>query len=631
MEKDPRFVSKSLDNPEEPAKVIKPRRKVTRKKIAPVKRVSKKERQINSQLTSIYSDANGRIPSMDRIIIKRNHPLVKIFFFLLVVGGALAAAAWSGLLVLPEKKFAEEKVSLVVRGPMAAALGATTTYTIAYKNDQNATLNNAVLSTQFPKDFVYLSSEPTARNSGNSEWQLGSVGPGEGRQITITGLLYGRPGGEQSWRVFLTYRPQNMNSDLQKIAIYNVAVEEAGVSLAIAGPAKAVLGNKAEYTFRATAADKWPAGKLELQPILPDNFYLVSSSPALDKNKIWTIKNTPATSTIVYKIAGKFSTSSENAAVIKGTLSLAAKETGRLFELASAGADTQLEDNDISLNLAVNGSTGNMNASPGELLNMSLFLKNMTRLEMKNAAIKLAIDAPSYKKQSVLNWTEITDELDGVISGAQLGDNVRRGEITWDKAKLPALAKLKPNDSASIDVRLPIKDSQAFALAELKTFEIKIAAELTYTDNNNKTQVLATAPIVIRLNSDLKLEVRDTITSGDAAKEEHKAVWVLTNNFHPVKNINISADIYGLIDWFGGNTSTVPAGQLTYDPKAQKITWTVNEMPLSVDTLALPFTFTLKQKNTTQKVLVSKAHVQAVDATTGEALDFMGDAIGLNP
>ena len=133
---------------------------------------------------------------------------------------------------------------------------------------------------------------------------------------------------------------------------------------------------------------------------------------------------------------------------------------------------------------------------------------------------------------------------------------------------------------------------------------------------------MAGNPINITLNSNLALDVRDSIND----ENDHEISWVLTNDFHALKNLELSASLYGDISVTLG---TAPAGEVKYDENEKKITWAIPEMPESVDTLALPFTVKINAKNPTQNTLVSKIRVKALDAVTNQTIEFMGDEVGV--
>lgn len=637
---EPSFSSKPLTELGESE--IKPK-KIIRKK-SPLKTnasklaVNSKQTKIARQLTQIYQDDKGHLPDMRKIKIKKSHAGFNTFLVFLFLAGMLAAAAWAGFFFMPNsKKFAEDKIKLSVNGPTNVVSGATTTYTISYENNQSLALKKATLNVQYPQGFMFLSSDPPAKNSGHTEWQLNDIGARKKNEIIITGLTYGSLNQKQSWRVFLTYQPENFGSELQKAYILDVAVEKSPFSLAVSGPSKTLIGNDSEYIFTVKKEDVSQINKLQLKPSWPKNFFIVSSTPALSKDFTWTIEPNKTTSSKpiaadnwTFKIVGKFSpaangSSTKNTGDISGALFTASNNSA--FTLADAKITTELTQKDLDFNLAINGALADFSSQPGDSLNITLSLKNTSNEDLKNVSLKLTLDAPSAKRQSVLDWSKIEDKYDGDVRGIQINDSLRRGEIVWNKTKIPGLAKIIKNQEVGLDLRLPIKNNSSFNLSDLATSsQITALAEVTFTDQDGVKRTYSGNQIIITLNSDLKFEARDAVSpAGNAQK--HQLTWVLTNNFHPLKNLTLSADVYG--DVKVEPASPAPAGEVNFNSANKKITWTIPEMPEGVDVLALPITITLNSINPTQELLVSKVHVQADDTVTEEKLDFMGDEISL--
>ncbi len=157
--------------------------------------------------------------------------------------------------------------------------------------------------------------------------------------------------------------------------------------------------------------------------------------------------------------------------------------------------------------------------------------------------------------------------------------------------------------------------------------QITAVAEISFKDEEGITHNFSSNQIIITVNSDLKFEARDAV-SPSGKGEKHQINWVLTNNFHPLKNLTLTAEVYG--DVSVELPTPTPAGEASFNQQTKKITWTISDMPESVDVLALPITILLNKINPTQALLVSKVHVEAEDTVTGEKLDFMGDEIKFN-
>ena len=150
---------------------------------------------------------------------------------------------------------------------------------------------------------------------------------------------------------------------------------------------------------------------------------------------------------------------------------------------------------------------------------------------------------------------------------------------------------------------------------------------MSFLDFNGKTQTIMSNPITITLNSDFAFDSSHSITTANN-QDTYEITWKLTNNFHPLKNITATADIYGDVSW--QEPENIPAGEIKYDPLTKKITWTVAQMPENLDVLALPLKITLNKKDPTQNTLMSKVKIQAEDTVTGEIIELVGEEISLN-
>lgn len=611
----------------------KSRKKVVRRRPPVKKETMPSKREIDRQLESIYEDEGGKIPNMREIQkVKRGSPVLGFFFTVLVVGALVAGLAWAGFFLLPSAdKFSESNINLEIIGPQFTALGATTTYTINYKNNDQTALTNAVLSVNYPEGFVFTASSISSSNAGHTEWTLDNINPSGEGSLAITGRSYGSLDQKFSWRIFLNYQPANFNSEMKKAATLETQIDRSPLKISISAPDKITTGQEVAITFKVSSNEPWPVNKLELEPLWPENFYLVSSSPKIQNNKwlisIITPTSSPAPTEFVFRVQGKFSENAEGLIPIKARLFLPLNEKQKRYQVAESEIKTELAKNILSFNLAINGSLKDLASQPGDTLNITLSFKNNNQTDLSKGTLKLILDAPALKRISLLNWKEINDKYDGAITGEQISDTARRGVMVWNSSKIPALAKIKAGQEITVDVRLPLKTGQGLSLPDLKEYKISATAEASFTDSTKAGQTVSSNPIIITVNSDLKFERRDEVSAKAGEAEEHAVKWVLTNGFHPLKNITLSADLYGDIKF--ETPTTPPAGTANYDESAKRFTWTIPDMPESVDVLALPFTVTLNKKNPTQNTLVSKVHVQAEDTITGQKLDFMGDEISL--
>lgn len=590
--------------------------------------------ELNHSLASIYQDDSGSIPDMKKMNIRKNRSILATFSWLLALGVALAGLAWAGFFwFTPTTPGGSELVSLSIAGPNEVTLDAASTYTIKFKNDGAVPLRDITFSIYYPKGFIFATSTPALGNALHNSWSIETLSPHESGTIVIVGKNYGAENEQKSWRVFMNYTPSNFNSELQKTAILNTSINSSPVTLTVTGPDKAVVGTESGYSFVVTKNLSFNL-PLELTTVLPPNFSITSSTPALNKNGLWLVRPTVTTSSLpgaeptaaTFTLRGKFTASTNTtSSPIQGVLSL--PNGNDRIEIGRAAITPEIAKNNLDFSLAINGSLTDQTAKPGDLLTITLHFKNTSAGTLKNALVTLALDAPSTKKQSLLKWTDIADAADGEIRGVQIDDTVRRGTIVWNSGKIPALAKLNPNDEITIDLRLPIKDAAEFDLAAVKAATMSAVGNITFTNQTGATDGISLKPITITLNSDLKLDGRDAIEKNSQGQDVHTVGWVITNSFHSLKNIELTATAYGDISVI---TSPPAAGLLSYDPQTKKVTWTILEMPLATDVLNSSFAITINKSNPTQNTLLSKVHLTAEDAVTGQKIDLASEEISLN-
>lgn len=581
---------------------------------------------INKTLNTIYQDDNGDIPDMKKIAIRKGHTFLRSLASFLTLGVFFAAIAWAGFYFFSNtQSFSEDQISIKITGTNEPALGSTSTYFITYNNNDGSVLKNVNLNTYYPSGFIFVSSSPSPRNAGHNEWVIGNLPPHGSGTIAITGQNLGAIDEQKSWRVFLNYTPSNFNSELQKVTTLTTVIKSSPLNLAIKGPDKVSLGKSATYIFQINNSGNWQP-YLEISPKLAPNFTLTSSTPALNKNNRWVVTySASSTQIITYSITGQFSDTEASSSPVGAELLL--KDSGKEFSIASTFISPELIKSDLSFNLAINGTMTDFDSTPGDTFNITLRLKNSSANDIKKATVKLNLEAPSIKKQSIINWADINDQYDGNVTGVQINDKVRSGEIIWNSQKIPGLAKLQPNQEINIDVRLPLKDGQSYDLSTVEDPTIVASAEVNFVDKTGANQTVSIKPITITLNSNLKLESRDDVTALDANKENHEITWVINNDFHNLKDIKLTANAFGDITFTTGTTS---GGNFTYDSADKSLVWKIDTMPTSVDVLNNSFNITLNKKDLSQSILLSQVHLTATDTVTGKTLNLAADEIQLN-
>ncbi len=610
---------------EKKPKKITPRQR--RRIKTPANQLAVANPKIDECLTSIYQDERGAIPDMRTIAVKKEHRIGNFFLRLICISVVCSALGWILWYYWPQLlRHSENQATLTIVGPDHPPIGQSSTYTLSYENREKIDLHDVLLQLHPAAGFIIDYSSLTANNDKKTEWTIGILPAKGSGTLTITGRQFGTPHQAASWRAALKYQSEKITSFLEEETSLPITLGPAPVTLTISGPAQNTLGSAVTYTFQVAAKGGWPREPLEIVPEFPVNFSLSSSSPALTKNH-WIIPTPSSTTPFNVVITGQWHDSTTTEPIIRAGLFWSVPSTTKNFLVEKSEFKSEVIKNDINLSIAINGTTTDFDSKPGDLINTTFQLQNNSGHEIKNAILGLSFEAPALKRQSLLNWPEITNPADADIQGEQLSDTRRRGTLTWSSKHLPALAQLPSGKEASLDIRLPIRDSKNFALESVRDTTITVRGTATFSDQTG-THTILSNPITITVNSDLTFEQRSAVSVTPEGKKRFAISWILNNTFHALKNIDLSATLYGDINWEANGD--VSSGVLTYDAAAKKLTWHIAELPTTVDVASAPFTVSLNSNNPTQSLLISKIRIQADDTVTGKKIELLGDEVPLN-
>ncbi|MBT4071095.1 MAG: hypothetical protein HOE80_00005, partial [Candidatus Magasanikbacteria bacterium] len=599
----------------------------------PEKENTKKENKIDDELLDIYKNKDGSLPDMSQFQVRKSSRLLRAFSVLLLSVVFLSVVAWVGFFVFqPPSSFSEESIILSISGEEAVTPGEEVRYRLRYRNDQGRTLSKAVLQVRYPSGFEFKESTIEPSNESNDEWVLGTVGAHDSGYIDIYGKMYGDIGEAQSFRVFLNYYPENFHSEFQKVATANITISDAPYTMEVIIPDNIIAGIEVPIEIVVTKLSDAESISGDVQLLFsPDNVFIkTKSEPASDEfyPYRWTVPADVETYTVM--VYGSFEQSGDGAdAVLPIRLEMLPAQGADPFVYVEEKITTALADDiDISIIPAINGSMHDFSVQPGEVLLASMVVRNNGKTTLENIRVRGVYEAPSYNKRSMLRWGDYEDSVDGLLVGEQVNDQYRLGIMTWDERHIPDLARLAPGEEVTIDVSVPIQNSTDITLTNFTASKITFSTDMQYKENGEQ-KVLSGTPIVMTLNSDVSLDVRDDVEVGDSSFDNHAVTWVLGNTFHELKDITLSAEVFGntLLE---ESSFDVPAGEIDYNSDKKKITWTVDSMPIGLDVLALSFLLERQENNPSQTYLMSKVIGTATDTTTGEEITLIFDEILLN-
>jgi hypothetical protein len=573
---------------------------------------------LGEDLRRIYGDEAGL--NMTKIERRRGSRLTSFLIRLVGLLFFLALVSWGGFLwwQTSNPSSSDQILRANIETEKEVISGAKTCFKIVYENTGRVPLAALAVALNLPETFSLNEATPPATEENH--WTLSPLNAASDSAINICGVFRSSVPGAEKLQAVFTYRPANFNSDFQDIAGQTVTVEKTILTVETAGPNQAVVGGEATYTVKIKNTDTAKTENLRLRALLPATFSIDSAEPPVSEvgSAFWDIAALEAGAEQTVTFTGSFTSSASG--IIPLTMEVGFLDAEKDFvKQAEAKVETEVLDNDLSLDLIANGSSADQNADLGDHLRLSLSYTNKSRSTMTDLAFVLTIDPET--KIAPFNY-----------GGSNYGGGARSGNtITW---KVPALAA---GDSGTFDSTLIISDP-IDPTTTADAVILQVMATVAKIGNTAATRAISTTPFTIKLNSDTKLLAEARYFDRDGAPlgsgplppttgqtTTYRIFLTVTNSLHNLNNALVSTTLPSSVAW--SNNLEADNGALTFDETTRQVTWTIDS--LSQNTSAW-FDISITPSATDVGsffTLVNPTSLEVTDAFTGDQLRSSTDAL----
>ncbi len=594
----------------------------------------KKLDEVSEHLVEIYKNKDGSLPDMKHFEKTKSQRSVRAFFTLLFACIFFGAVLLGGFFYLgPKQNFSKDGVTVEIVSEDALVSGELVRYRIRYRNSETVPITKVKLVVRYPAGFQFSESSIPASNDTNTEWDLGTLAAGESGFFDLYGRVYGDFGSEESIRVFLNYTPANFSSEFQSVSLAKLVFDESPVALNISGPTSVLKGQMASLVFTVTSREATSSlQNLSLVVEPGDGLVKKNSNPESDNFGTWTwsIPNLSEEKNIT--VGSVFSPSSDaKEYTFKAKIVGSPKGIGgdqKTFVFAEKEYTVSFEESEILGQFSINGATDSLSVTPGETLSILAAVKNNLPSNITNVRASVILDAPSFQDKSILNYAKIEDKNNNSIQGQQVGTDIRRGVVAWDKSHISSLGILVPNAEVPFAFRLPLKSREESPLQSFKEHRMTATFEVQYEKDGAK-QTFVSVPIDITINSDVQFDATLQKQVVDK-KDTFDVSWDISSMPHEIQNIEISAQIFGDITWKGEKLSA-SLGKIEFDAKEKKLLWKIDKLTPSMATEKATFSFVRKSFNSTQTQLISKVQIKGKDMVTGKDILLVEKEIPNSP
>lgn len=305
--------------------------------------------------------------------------------------------------------------------PTPITTGDVSTLTFEYENNSDEIIKNAQLSITLPAHFELT--------LGELKYSLGDITPGSYGYIHIEGAMFGDVSVQQIFTTELSYTYSEQNIPDKKTKEHNFSPEKSALELNLELPKNIVAYQEVEGEIQYTNTGSMEFPNVVIEPVWPDGFVLIESSPSVQANKSFHITSINPGETGVINFKGRLGSQENSTFIFNPSFS---------FDDTSY-KQTQLVDvvDIIPSPIQLSHSIYESAVAPGETITVNAIYENVSEFDLSNIIIKVKSDTDIFSTTDIVNGK--------YSNGYYIFEN------TTDT--------LSPGDKQSVSITIPVKST----------------------------------------------------------------------------------------------------------------------------------------------------------------------------
>ena len=382
---------------------------------------------------------------------KKKRPYAKWFllsslgFFVLAIIIAAFFILQGGRIVSPKN------IEFDVKIPSAIASGENALIQATVRNTNPVSLPFAELTITFPegtRDSLDIQKELQYRVIS-----LGPLKPGQEKNISFEGILFGTEGEEKEITLRIEFRPENTNAIIVKEEVYSIIITSAPLAVTLSAPDAVAPGESFTTTITVQTNSEEPVPDAVLLVEYPFGYSVRDTSPTADfGNNVWELGTLKPGEKETITITGDITGSSGDERFIRALIGTGLSTGGQALDLVYMEQDVKvaLVDSQIAISISLDGNASeSLVADAGDDLTGRLTWKNNLDSQIFDAEISIQLSGIAYDEER--------------ISAGRGFYNASTKTITFNRDTNSELKVLEPEERGTVTFSIPIKTNQNLA------------------------------------------------------------------------------------------------------------------------------------------------------------------------
>lgn len=528
-----------------------------------------------------------------------------IFFVALIISGIIFYF-WL-------TSFKKSLVDFSISGPAQIASGEPAAYSIAYWNNTQQILQNAVLTVRYPQDALI----PNDKNIQNID--LGNIGIGGGGKQEISLAFIGPDKSIQKLQAVLSYKPQNTSLSFENNVSKEVAINGSALAIDFKAPETVLPNLRSVYNIHyKNNTDKVFKG-VSIEAAYPSVFNFISADRLPSKNNnVWSLGDLGSNEEGNIAIVGIL----KNDTNVSFNLAIGVNENGKLYKFSQNSIQINLAPLPLKLDITANENSS-LSANPGDFIRFVISYENSSGITLNDVILKAKLDGLMYDFATLMT--------DGFYNGL---DNT----IAWNASNLPAFKNLASDSSGKVEFGINVKPRFVIRTFRDKNFLLQVSATLqtpTVPASLAVKELSAQSDFTVKLNTKVELRAKgyyfDPVlkNSGSLPPKVNQTTtytihWQITNYSNDLNDVIIKATLPEGVAWLNKKAGAGSA-TLEYNERTSELLWNVGKLQAATGVLLDPYEVIFQLALTPPVTQVGQT-VPVINASALTAKDMFTDS-----
>lgn len=500
--------------------------------------------------------------------LMRNIFLLASVFFLGAIGVAI-------FVFLGGTNFVSSKnVEVEVLGPTTASAGEVFELGVSVTNANNADLELANLSVQYPKGS--RNPDNTAEALTYKREDLGAIKAGAEALRNVPMVILGAVGEEKEIKFSLEYKVKGSNATFYKDKIFKIILGESPVSVTITSPSSIVSGEEFTTAVSVTLNSTEILKNVVLKAEYPHGYSVTGASiGSTGDNKMWLLGDLVPGSKKTISIRGRLAGENQEERTFRFYVGVSDGSSNPDLKIAivSLMNTVSIERPSIGITVLFNGENDSVYiAPPSRPVSTAITFRNNLSAKLLSPRIEVSLSGSAVDKSSV-----------SVRNGGIYDSGSSRAIWNWSSG---SSSELDPGDSGRVEITF-----NSMPVTSLSEGARDITLDFLITGVPvgavGQDPIVVRESRIVRVASQVSLSAKSLYSLGPFSNQgpippkvgeatTYTAVFSVGNTSYDIIDAKVTAKLGSSVSWIGVQSFT--SEKVTYDKPSNTVTWDIGKL-----------------------------------------------------